>query len=214
MSYNKIFLIFILTSLCAACQPSLRKMPVEPRSIAGEWVTDAKNIDAITEQLKTALKTARQKEWHDTVKRYSHHAESGMGEQGEMNEDRPRTYGWERRDQREQYQALFDSVRPVAEMKIEQVPGQITFIEPDMPQRNFEPGSSSTLVTTFANLHVTAGWQRDDFIVHSRDKKADIDILERYHLRTDGPLSLTVILSAPSMDTQQYTLLYHRRGNR
>lgn len=208
MNYSKTLALFICALMCAACEPSLQKAPVEPRSIAGDWVADANSISAIEQQLHAALHDASQKEMHDAIKRNSRHR--GDADTGEMMENRPAQYSWEMRDQHEQHQALFDMVRPAAELKIEQRPGQLTFSAADMPQRNFESGGSSTLVTTFATLHVTAGWRGDDFFVHSKDSKADVDILERYHLRPDGTLLLSVTLSAHSMETQQFTLLYHR----
>ena len=206
--------MFALLLVCAACAPALQPVPVHPRSLTGDWVADVARCNAVNDQLHAALDAAQRKELQGVTKHARRmQADSAAadgahaGEGGHMG-----PYSWEMRDQKEQYQALFDEIHPVTEIQIVHQPGLIQFSSPSLAQRNFEPGTSSTLVTTFAHLRIESGWQNDEFVVHSKDNKTDIEITERYRLQQDGSLLLSVILSVKYMETQQYTLVYHRRA--
>lgn len=205
MRYIKMLLAGWLMVGCVACGPSLQSLPSMPRSLAGNWVADAARCEAIETQLHSALDAAREKELGNANKRARRHTNDQPSMDPHMGPD-----AWEVRDQREQYQALFEVVRPLTDLNIVQEHGQIIFSSSHAAQRNFEPGINSTLVTTFANLRIESGWQKEEFVVYSKDSKTDIEIYERYRIRSDGSLLLSVTLSVKYMDTQQYTLVYHQ----
>jgi len=200
-------LLSLIGLACVACAPVLQPTPVHPRSLAGEWIADTTRCNAISDQLHAALDNAQQKELRGATKRAARRFSDDQG----VADAHLGPYSWEVRDQHEQYQALLEDIRPVSELRVVQQQNMIQFMSPNLAQRNFEAGASSTLVTTFAHLRVESGWQTDEFVVHSKDSKSDIELLERYRIQADGSLLLSVTVSCKYMETQQYTLIYHRR---
>jgi hypothetical protein len=202
--------LVLLCLIAAACQPSLQVSPRSPRSIAGTWVADPQACAAVGTQLKSALQAARDRELHDAIKRNTKRMR--MVDENMTAEGRIDSGSWEVKEQEEQYRAMLDAFTPRPELVITEGSGQIIFAPVQTARRVFEPGGSSTLVTSFAHLRVFSGWQADDFIVTSTDGKADVAVTERYRLQPDHSLLLSVTISLKYMDTQQYSLVYRKRS--
>jgi len=205
MSPLKIALL--LTGLMiAACQPSLQVAPRSPHSLAGTWVADAQACAAVETQLKNALQSAKERELHDAMRRNA----KRIRLQEEAMSAKIESGSWEIKEQEEQYSAMLDTFVPHAELAISDGTGQIVLAPMQAARRTFDPGGSSTLVTSFAHLHVVSGWQMDDFVVSSVDSKAGIAVTERYRLQSDHSLALSLTVSLKYMDTQQYLLIYRK----
>lgn len=199
-------LVVALTIICGACGPSLQMEPTVPRSLAGNWKADAAQCEQIETQLHAALNQAQEKELREATKRAPKMFRPVEGE-AEM---RHGPYAWEVRDQNEAYQAIFDEVRPRQELRIAQSPGHFQFSSPQVADRSYEPGNSSALITTFAHLKIESGWQQDVFMVHEKDGKNDVEITQRYRLQSDGTLRFELIVSLKYMQTQQFSIVYHK----
>jgi len=171
-------------------------------------VTDAQACAAVENQLKNALQSAKERELHDAIRRNAkrvHMQEDAMGTKIESG-------SWEVKEQEEQYRAMLDTFAPRPEVVITDGAGQIVLAPMLAARRAFEPGVSSTLVTSFAHLHVVSGWQEDDFVVTSTDSKSGIAVTERYRLQPDHSLTLALTISLKYMDTQQYLLTYRKHA--
>jgi len=202
----KTVLLLTIGLMTAACQPSLQVAPRSPHSMSGEWVTDAQACAAVETKLRTALQSARERELHDAIRRNAKRAHM----QDDAMDARIESGSWEVKDQEEQYRAMLDTFAPRAQLTISESAGQIVLAPMLAARRVFEPGASSTLITSFAHLHVVSGWQEDDFVVNSTDSKAGIAVTERYRLQPDHSLTLSLTVSLKYMETQQYLLNYHR----
>ncbi len=178
-----------------------------PHSLDGHWRADPANCIAIEKQLRNALETAQAKELRGATKHSGRKHGADLLEGGEM---RNLPYGWELREQKEQYQALLAAVTPECDLTIVDEPGQFIITASNGARRTFEPGSYSTLVTTFAYLRIAAGWQNQEFVVHSKDSRAGVDIHERYREEPEGSLLLSVTLSVKFMETQHFSLVYRK----
>jgi hypothetical protein len=202
---------FVLFGLiAAACQPSLQVTPRSPRSVAGTWVTDAAACAAIEQRLKEALQTAKDRELHDAIRRNTKRmrvADDGMSPGGRIDSG-----SWEVKEQEEQYRAMLDAFTPRPELNITEGNGQVIIAPTQVARRVFEPGTSSTLVTSFAHLHVSSGWQADDFVVTSTDSRSGVAVTERYRLQPDHSLMLSLTVSLKYMETQQYSLTYRKQS--
>ena len=201
---------FVAISFCAltsaGCGPSLQQAPTVPRSLAGHWIADASACQEIDARLQAALNSAQEKEFSNARRRAIRHSDRDQL----LSEPHGEPDSWEVREQHEQYQALFEAIRPAAELEIAQEQGQIQFSSNHAAKRTFEIGTNSVLVTTFAHLRIQSGWQNDEFVVYSKDGTSGIDVMERYRIRSDGSLLMAVTMSVKYMQTQQYTLVYHK----
>jgi hypothetical protein len=207
MNRRNLLSVLLLAMTLAACEPSLQATPHVPRSLAGNWITDPGRCSAIESQLKAALDVAKARELHDAIRRSARRARV-PGEAVNLHAD---PSSWELREQEEQYGAMLEMLRPAPEFSVSQSAGQIGFVPAHAAHRNFEPGTSSTLITEFAHLHVISRWQNDEFVVSSKDGQNGIAIEERYKIRPDHSLLMSLVISIKYMETQQYSLVYHKQ---
>jgi len=209
MSINRrnLLAVLLLAMTLAACEPSLQVTPRVPRSLAGNWITDAGRCDAIESQLKAALDVAKARELHDAIRRNVRRVRDPV----ETVNPRGEPNSWELREQEEQYGAMLGMLRPAVEFSVSQNAGQITFVPAHSGHRNFEPGTSSTLITEFAHLRIISGWQNEEFVVSSKDSKTGIAIEERYKIQPDHSLLMSAVIAIKYMETQQYSLSYHKQ---
>lgn len=201
--------LLLLAIVTTACQPSLQMVPRTPRSFAGAWVADADACSAVELKLKEALQAAKERELHDAIRRNSKRMR--MPDDSTSPGGRIESGSWEVKEQEEQYRSMLDSFAPRSELTITEGNGQIVVAPAQVARRVFEPGASSTLITSFAHLHVVSGWQVDDFIVTSTDSKSGVAVTERYRLQPDHSLLLSLTISLKYMETQQYSLIYRKR---
>ncbi|MGC3980716.1 MAG: hypothetical protein QM808_05600 [Steroidobacteraceae bacterium] len=195
--------IALLALACTACGMNLRPQPsAQEQSIAGQWQLNAPQHDAMVATLRTAFEQAQGKQEKRNKRRGPQGGPGGPGEMGGSGEGEPeapdaagapgpdgpapRRDNWQVREQREQQEALINAVVPSNKIQINQGSSRIELVPETGARRRFDMGLNSTLVSNYATLLIESGWQKNIFVIHSRDANEGIDIIERFQRQGAG----------------------------
>lgn len=100
---------------------------------------------------------------------------------------------------------------PPARLEIEQQPARVRIGGGDARRREFQPGDDEPFSVTdrYGSRKVSAGWQRDEFVIRSADGSR-LSVLEHYRHRADEHLELTVEFSAQGLKSLTVHSVYRR----
>jgi hypothetical protein len=224
----RMLVVSLLTLVIAACGMNLREAPVNQNLlIEGRWQLQNPDSTAWATSLRAVMDQAQAKQ----DKRFRKH----MQATGELEDEeegrngirvmaptpdsadndkgsathgpRDRRNSWQAREQRARQEALLKAVLPSKQLQISQSSSRIEFIPDNGVHRSFDMGETSTLVSSYATFKIESGWQKNVFVVHSRDAEQGINIIERYQRQGDV-LALQVQLSLPDAKDQLFSASY------
>ncbi len=99
---------------------------------------------------------------------------------------------------------------PPPTLEIDARPGQVS-LGSAAHRRNFEPGDEQpdSITDRYGSRRVSAGWQADEFIVHSEDGSR-LKVVEHYRRRGDDRLELVVDFQAAGVKSLTVRSVYRR----
>lgn len=191
----------------------------EPQ-LAGRWQLKAPQRETLADTYRKMLEQTQEKQEenfrkqrqrmqeHETDIRWPDEDAPPVkdGEEG-AHKNEVRRSNWRMREQRDQNEALLNTVLPHAQLQISQTPQRIEFVPDRGARRGFDVGQTSTLVSNYSTLYIESGWQANEFVVHSRDREQGIDIVERYQ-RTGDALQLQVQFKSADIKKQMFIATY------
>lgn len=209
----------------AACSSNLELMPATAGKshFSGVWALDASRSDAVEKTLREALLAADAEEAakRRRIRRQDPYglpdpedSDSGPPVMGRADDNKPRPQPWWRRDQQRREDDFIRFVSPSTQLRIEESNGRVEIVSPaGGAKRSFAPGDPSTLVTGFATFRIRSGWEGNTFVVESRDSDADLEVVERYSLTSQGELQELLTVELPLIKTQTFRSIYKRVTN-
>lgn len=215
----------VLAIVCASCSMNLRPQAesgsqAAAAQLAGQWRLESPARDVLARNLRATMEQGRVREEERERRRYPYSippddsgAESGATPPpagGMQAGPRLRRNNWEMREQREHQDALLNVILPSSNLQIIQAPGRVEMLPDSGGWRRFNIGTSSTKVSSYATFRIESGWQKDVFVVHSRDSERNINIVERYQRTGSNALHLQVELSMPNIKEQIFAADYVR----
>lgn len=214
----------LLAAIGASCSMNLRPQPElggQTVQLAGQWRLESPARDVLVRNLRAVMEQARVKEEERERRRYPYSIppdepsiESGSAAPSPSPGDgmqagpRLRRNNWEMREQREHQDALLNAVLPSNTLQIVQASGRVEMLPESGGWRRFNVGVNSTRVTSYATFRIESGWQKNVFVVHSRDAARNINIVERYQRTGGRSLHMQVELSMPDVKDQIFNADY------
>jgi len=100
---------------------------------------------------------------------------------------------------------------PPPQLTVEQQPAHVRIAVADARRRDFQPGDDEPFSVTdrYGSRKVSAGWQRDEFVIHSADGSR-LTVVEHFRRRADDHLEMRVEFSAQGLKSLQVHSLYRR----
>lgn len=100
---------------------------------------------------------------------------------------------------------------PPAMLEIEQQPMRVRIGAADVRRREFRPGDDEPFSVTdrYGSRKVSAGWQHDEFVIHSADGSR-LTVVEHFRHRADDRLELLVEFSAQHLKSLSVHSVYRR----
>jgi hypothetical protein len=222
---SRMFCLMLGAIACASCSMNLRPHPeTSGQIIAGQWRLQSPSRETLARNLRAVLEQARAQEEQRERRRYPDSIPpeegtaapgtaaslpaNGRAQTGGSQQRAFRASNWEIREQREQQEALLSVVLPSEKLQIDQTPNRVEMLPDTGAKRRFDMGVNSTLVRSYATFRIESGWQKNMFVVHSRDRETGIDIVERYQRVGSNVLHVQVELSLPHIKDQVFAADY------
>lgn len=219
MNWRRSLLIGLTTLAACGGAPRLAEAPKTPTVLTGEWLLDRSQSDDVRAKLRPII-GRKENELNRHIKQVGDIGEPEAAGPKSDAEGRNRgdedasTFGWLRRQQRLEFEAVIAWLSPASQLQIDQQGRQFRFLsDKGEGTRRFVPGEESAVFNAFGGFNVSSGWDKSSFVVSSRGNGDNrFRILERYTLLGDGTeLEQRVTARLPSLGKHEFRFVYRRR---